>query len=618
MSQQLPRQAGDVRSGLKPIEQEALFSDILCMWMGPERTQFLTFNEQTLSYECLQGTVRQRNIVLELQECGSLARQIDLSLTAESESSFLQQSLRGALRRQLTNYHFFVSSLRERGGDVALGDLVVAHKKAVSKLRAMFAVLVETERAKGGELASKMQELQHQCSQRLSELLNEIYVEAVGPLLKMTVEWITKGEASDPFDECFITVDHKVDDASDAMWTTKYGLAADMIPSTVTRTVAEQVLLVAKNISFIRKCCRAKDWRMDPTITAAAQQTSFGALPQLVSAALKFTNQSVIRLLREKFKLEDALSVVQSFLLIGNSEFYELLIPRLDPLLSKISTHVQTAVVRDHVQSTLLEVTGGSRQLDNDLAHLLFADIVKDDKAIGWDAFTLMLPVPSPLNNIFDQTAMKVYRRLFKVLFRVKRAEVALKLSWRQSVVLDRAMVRVPQNHETEVWKKVAGDAHLLGLQLMHFVNNLWSYLVSEVNTSAWDRLKRSLRRCDTIDDIREAHNAFLQELSLCSLLHTDCYSMRQNIESILLMVPRYSAVQLRLCALVERGHGNVLAISADFSRIADEFSAEMSSLLTGLEELHLQFDFLNFLLLRLNFNQFYHDATVAAANTEF
>nr|CCC53750.1 putative gamma-tubulin complex subunit [Trypanosoma vivax Y486] len=609
-------------SPTKGVDCADFVSDILFMWMGVERTKYFTYDAASNCYvmNAGWGTVRQRHAVAMLQECGSIAHQIDEVLKSETaERSFLQQSLRSAVRRHLSQYHCLVSSFRERmSPPMTFSDLVVAFKRVQPKLRVLHIMLKETETAKGGELASKLQRLVQQGSGRLFALLSDVYMEAVSPLLHMTVSSITKGEVSDPFNEFFVKSNPRIDDTSDTYWSSKFSLLPEMLPTTVSHLLAEQIMLTTKNVSFIRNCCRCKQWHMDPSIVAAAQSASFDTLGTVVRDALRFTNTAVMKLIREEFQLDKMLRMVNAFLLVGSGDFYELLISRLDPVLSRLSHMVQTSVVRDHMRGALLDITPYAKDLDTDLFSMLHCELVKDDKIIGWDAFFVTMTVPSPLNNIFDMTAMKVYQRLFRIMFKVKRAEVALKKSWRQSVVLDRIIGRLHNtNREATAWREVAADAHLLGLQLNHFVNNLWSYLVSEVSTVSWDLLMRALRQCASMDDIRTAHIAYLQYLTLHSLLHSDCTSIRQNIESVLSIVRQYVGAQAVLTSLLERGHGDVLSIKREYQRLVDDFHREMSSLLTTLEEQHLQFDFLNFLLLRLNFNNFYHDSAFGD-NTEF
>ncbi|KAK7195038.1 gamma-tubulin complex subunit [Novymonas esmeraldas] len=594
------------------------------MWMGVSHTQLFTFDAAADAYRLTAdaGSAVQQQAAEVFQECGVLARHIDVALRQPSVTgdSFLQQSLRSALRRQLTQYHYLVSMLRERRSPALhMGDLVVAYKRVQPKLWAMDCVLRETQHVKGGELASRMQRLVQQGSHRLSSLLHDIYIETVSPLLHMTVESITSGDVCDPLREFYIVPVDGVEDAADNYWVAKYVLNADMLPSTVPESVAQDILLVTKNIRFIGRCCRAKQWRMDPTLLAEAERATFDTLPAVVHRALVFTNTAVLRLVRDEFQLHEVLRLVNAFLLVGYGDFYERLITKLEPVLAKMSGAVPVSVVRDQVQSALAEIAPYARHLDTDRFALLHCELVKDEAKLGWDAFLMTMTVPSPLNNIFDHGAMKVYRRLFRLMFRAKVAEVALKKAWRQNVMLDRLISSVQRTtQEMSAWREVAADTHLLGLQLNHFVNNLWSYLVAEVCTVAQDLLCKAVERCASMDDIRAAHNTYLAYLTQRSLLHTDCAAIRMNVENILTIVREYCGSQALLSSLLQRGSGDLSTVRRQHQSLADDFHREMSALLSTLEEQHVHFDFLNFLLLRLNFNRYYRDTSDAAHNTEF
>lgn len=620
----VPAASSSTAAAGRPIDDALFYSDVLFMWMGVTQTQFFAYDASEGVYRFSRGvgTAVQQQAAEVFQECGTLARHIDTALRQPSPTgdSFLQQSLRSALRRQLTQYHYLVSMIRERRSPpLHMGDLMVAYKRVQPKLWAMECVLRETQHVKGGELASKMQQLVHQGSHRLSSLLHDIYIETVSPLLLMTVESITKGEVCDPLREFYIVPNDAVEDSAENFWVAKYSLNTEMLPSTVPESVAHDILLVTKNVRFICRCCRAKQWRMDPQLLAEAERATFDTLPTVVHRVLTFTNTAVLRLIREEFELVKVFRLVNAFLLVGYGDFYELLITKLEPILSKLSSAVHVSMVRDQVQSALAEITLYARHLDTDRFTLLQCEVAKDEGRLGWDGFVMTMPFPSPLNNLFDQTAMKVYRRLFRLMFRVKVAEVALKKAWRQNVMLDRLISSVQRSsQEMSAWRVVAADAHLLGLQLNHFVNNLWSYLVAEVCTVAHDLLLKALAQCASMDDIRTAHNAYLAYLTQRSLLHSDCATIRMNVENVLTIVREYCGSQALLTSLLQRGSGDLSTVKRQYQGLTDDFHREMSSLLTTLEEQHVHFDFLNFLLLRLNFNRFYHDTSEAAHNTDF
>eukprot|EP00796_Vickermania_ingenoplastis_P004560 gene4560-3316_t len=489
-----------------PLRDDVFYADIL---LSPDK-----------------GSSVQLQCVESFQSCGILAHQIDEILRRSTvATSYLQQSLRSALRRQLTQE--------------------LAFKRILPKLWAMHHILVETESVKGGELASKLQQFIQQGSHRLTSLLSDIYIEAINPLLHMTVSSITKGEVSDPFNEFFITSNTKIEESSDSYWTSKYSLSVNMLPqSVISRDIAEDILLVTKNISFIKQCCRSKQWRMHPSILLEASRASFDTITSVVHHSLAYTNAAVLHLIREEFRVGEVFKMINAFLLVGYGDF--------------MNQYIQVSLVREQVESALLEVAPYAKHLDTDFFSSLHCEVVKDEVKLAGMLF-------------FDDAP------------RVKVAEVSLKM------LGDKALHWIAE---------VAADAHLLGLQLNHFVMNLWSYLVSEVSTVAWDLLEKAIGRCKSFDDFRVAHNTYLAYLTQRSLLHNDCATIRISIENVLTIVREYRGSQALLTSLLERGCGELASIKRQYQSLTDEFHRAMSSLLTTLEEQHIQYDYLNFLQL--------------------
>ena len=577
------------------------------MWMGVPETDVFHFSQEQRRYLLREGSVAQEDMFAALQEVGSSVHRLDELLKSKSHS-FLQQSLKAAVRKQLTMFLYFVSSLREKD-EYTYELLLVAKLKAMPKLQLMLNLLTDTEHAKGGELATKLEVFHRQGSQRLQDLIHTIYVETMGPLLHMTVQWVTRGESPDPFIEFFIVINERVRDTDDDFWTTKYSLRVDMLPNTITPQVAERILLVAKNIAFIKRCCRAKDWKMDPSVLSAAHGADFKSLPAVVDAAVKCTNGATMALLRDKLGLNDLIDLIRGVCLVGCGEFYDVVIQRLDKLLGLQSHHVILSEMTEKFKIAKGEALPTLRGLNSDMfaSEVVFCGLDKDERVGGWDAFYVSLNVPSPLNHIFDDSAMRHYKQLFRFMLNVKRVEVALKQAWRLSVFLDRLVVKLDRNQpEALAYRVLASDAHILGMELTHFVNNLWSYLVYEVTMTAFGALKAKLAKCDSVDDVRRAHSAYLNDLKLYTLSNEETLPTRRVIDRVLVLARKYCQVQLLLSNLLERNVGDIAGIRSEFSWVSSEFHREVAALLGILDQQHLQYDFLNFLLLRLNFNRFY------------
>ncbi len=66
-----------------------------------------------------------------------------------------------------------------------------------------------------------------------------------------------EGELNDPYEEFFVTMDQSVPDSK--LWTKKYQLNYQMIPSFLTNELASKILQTGKAVNFIRRCCHEED-----------------------------------------------------------------------------------------------------------------------------------------------------------------------------------------------------------------------------------------------------------------------------------------------------------------------------------------------------------------------
>jgi len=80
----------------------------------------------------------------------------------------------------------------------------------------------------------------------------------------MIKQWMIEGEINDPFGEFFVEINPLISD--DKLWTEKYKLNYIMIPSFLTNSLANKILLTGKAVNFIRRCCSEQDWILDVSL----------------------------------------------------------------------------------------------------------------------------------------------------------------------------------------------------------------------------------------------------------------------------------------------------------------------------------------------------------------
>jgi hypothetical protein len=144
-----------------------------------------------------------------------------------------------------------------------------------------------------------------------------------------------------------------------------------------------------------------------------------------------------------------------------------------------------------------------------------------------WEVISLSYTLPVPLVAIVPPSRMSVYRKMFRYLFAIRRIEMLLNLTWRQCSFLQREIFTIAQlcaidMNESTPYVKANSllRRSAVGRQaMMHFCNNLTSYLMYEVLETEWERLARSVESASTLDEIIEAHDEYLNCIHRKSLL---------------------------------------------------------------------------------------------------
>ncbi|KAL7470024.1 hypothetical protein ACHAXS_010268 [Conticribra weissflogii] len=145
-----------------------------------------------------------------------------------------------------------------------------------------------------------------------------------------------------------------------------------------------------------------------------------------------------------------------------------------------------------------------------------------------WDYVGLEYNIDSPLDSIVHNSALEIYHQMFLFLFRLKRIEWTMNNSWRQSTELNHAIlienkaggieapnVRAAAEKSSFLLRRIA----TIRQTMLHFISNLQNYLMFEVLEGGWDTLVRSIETSRSLDDVIYAHDTYLNEIVVKSLL---------------------------------------------------------------------------------------------------
>ena len=187
----------------------------------------------------------------------------------------------------------------------------------------------------------------------------------------------------------------------------------------------------------------------------------------------------------------------------------------------------------------------------------------------GWDVFSLDYHVESPLSAVVHAGASSKYRKVFHLLWRLKRIEWGLNNTWRRATSVNHSL-RASSGASGSITKALRKVA-LARQEMLHVTSNIQNYLMFEVLEGSWNGLRSDLDGSESLDDVVSAHDRYLSNILRLAMLGDDAESRRLAAQLALVfdVADRFCAVQDRvfvdcLAALggearrVERAQGRI------------------------------------------------------------
>lgn len=240
----------------------------------------------------------------------------------------------------------------------------------------------------------------------------------------------------------------------------------------------------------------------------------------------------------------------------AQGDFLQFLLDRLSPELekpaSKLYKHSVLAVVDAAVH-------GSNAQFERaDILDRLGVRLLQAAEGdTGWDVFSLDYRMESPLTAIVTPAAMdrcvcvggaasglpqapphagrpRSYLRAFNFLWRLKRVEHALSGTWTRHMAASRTLAALPG------MPAVLHRCQLLRQEMAHCVTTVATYVLVGVIDTAWNGLCDRLTRADSLDDVIDAHTAYLDTINERALLAPSRRHAMQRVRALLDVVLRF------------------------------------------------------------------------------
>jgi gamma-tubulin complex component 3 len=137
------------------------------------------------------------------------------------------------------------------------------------------------------------------------------------------------------------------------------------------------------------------------------------------------------------------------------------------------------------------------------------------------------------------------YRIAFHMLWRLKRVEWTLAITWKQHTMFNHSHRRFVAPRLRAVFHR----CYLNRAMMMHVVNNLCAFLMFEVLETAWADLQSTIREAQCLDDVITAHDAYLNEVLDKALLAPHHEGLNLQVQQLLHTVLRFCNMEETLIA---------------------------------------------------------------------
>ncbi|KAK3095374.1 hypothetical protein FSP39_013926 [Pinctada imbricata] len=500
-----------------------------------------------------------RQLVSKLAECGWLHNKVRSYMEKKSTDTtfgLVGQSFCAALQQELTEYYRLIAVLegqihqeQDQGISMAcsgltLRQLMVWTFSPLLHLK-WLATLVDVCRGKkGGALASALFSYMQHGDPEVRSLIQHTLTMVCQPIYSRLISWIYDGELEDTHDEFFVAADPTV--KNDQLWHDKYSLRKSMIPNFLTTDQAKRILLTGKSINFLRQLCQDRtptsglEVAMTLDMTNADlmfKQDSSSEFQQMIDSVYKETSRHLLDVLHSKYKFMEHLKAMRRYLLLGQGDFIRHLMDLLEDDLAKpagnLYLHNLTGILETAIRATNAQFD------DSDILKRLDVRLLEVSPGdAGWDVFSLDYHVDGPIRTVFTPECMIMYLRVFNFLWRAKRMEYILAVIWKYQMFNARLLRSIPE------LSSILHQCHMLGSEMVHFIQQVQYYINFEVLECSWDELLTKVKEAEDLDYIIAAHQVFLSCITSRCLLDEQSRDILTQLRTIFDLIIDFQGAQ--------------------------------------------------------------------------
>jgi len=512
------------------ITEDVLVHDLIYIFQGIHG-RYIKFNPESDNFiidERLKIPKPTYELISKLTELGWLYRQIHQFTYKVQPIGLVRQRFCAALQNELTEYYKLITVLESQlmassseennenfiSKKLSLKRLLVWTQEPLQRIRFLETLVKLYKKCGGGDLISKIHNFVNHGDPFVQNFIHNFLCEISTPFFDMLKKWIYEGELNDQYNEFF--VEEHQDIHGEDLWNLKYSMRQNgsMLPSFINTTLAKKILVIGKSLNFIKDSCNDSEYVLSRSKEAenldVFNYDSIEALEEIVDENYVNTSNYLLDILFTRYKLKDHLNALKRYLLLGQGDFIQNLMDSLGPSLRNKAV----GLYRHNLTGSLeAAIRASNAQYDdsNILKHLDVRLLSPSEGDVGWDVFTLDYHVTQPLNTIITSSAMEKYRKLFHFLWRLKRVEHTLSVTWKRHSIRNCKLNEI----QNELHK-----SNLILSEMIHFIYQLQYYFLFEVLECSWDVLNKYMdKHTGNLDQLIKEHNRYLANIIQKGLL---------------------------------------------------------------------------------------------------
>lgn len=507
--------------------------------------------------------------------------------TSRPPNGLVTQALYNSIDEELQQYLIFVGALEKRvraRSEITLSDCVVMLHEPTLALRLLYKIANESDNLVGGQILSLLFRYTHHGNRFVEDFCRKLLTKSSLPFTDFLTHWVGSGTLNDPYGEFFV----QVEDVN-SRWSGRFAFLERLVPESMAMADAKRAFDVGKALYFLRSLCQ------DESFVTRSSQIGVDLIHHNFQSVIEHVNEQ----LAARFELKIHLKALRDYMLLNKGDFVETLLRESNGILSQpaetlvrhqLTTALEAAIYTSNAQFDPAQVLS---QLDARVLAL---------GELGWQVFTIDYQVPSPLDVIVDNRAMRLYRQIFNFLWRVRYASFALSTVWRAAIMATRGNLKTAireQNIDDE-WRLCLCE----GWQaLSHFTNELQLFIYTEVIEGAWKTMSAKLEKLATLDEIIDAHYEYLTTIKSRAMFGTPetLADLHMLIDWILSFCDSAASMHAVVANhQVDRQRDTFDAIRDQLLMSRGGFEETLTSLLNKLDDDNQSFS------TRLNFNNYY------------